>query len=739
MKKTIFLIACQFVITWSFAQSDSTITSKKDSVSIDEMSLEDLMNVPIISASREKEDAFDAPVTSYVITRQEIEKAGSTSIPEALRLCPALFVTEISNGTYDVNIRGLNNAPAFDYAISSKSLLVMIDNRPVFNQLQGGTFWTNLPVDINDIERIEVVAGPSAALYGPNAATGVINIITRRLEKDGFYAYTNSMYDAVTNSAITNGSLGYKIGKFSAIVSGNYNNRRRFVNDYFNTGTNSYENYDDAFKQTQGSIFDKSKLYPNPSQSIDKKGANIFLSYKASDKAKFELDGGINQTNPLSMIAIGIGPTLGYFNANSMNIRARADVYGFTFQASNVNGRQAFLGGIKPYQYDNSTTDFYLDYTYKFKNLLSFRPAISYQDAFITDLPYKDKSITDGIFNGSGNMYNYSGSLKLETTPFKWIRAVAAFRGDRFRYPADKTYLSYEFVLNLKPGENHNIRLVASRAYQGSYIFPTFVDFQNTAVSRFSANKNLDPAKIDLLEAGYRIKITESINADLSLFHQEGTGYYQLLATNWGLIPQGTTLGIRFDLVPTNLDLKTVQNGVTFSLNSVFLANKIQFKPFITLQQTQWLNYSPYQNSPNPLLALVGVPDNLNSKTQYNINSKATPSFYGGFFLNANPITKLNININGYVFDTYSLYGINEQPSSQPSAGSKYAPGANFIPSNASEINAKFMLNAKVSYEVVDKCKVFVNGRNILNNRNREFYGSDQIGAMYMVGINFEY
>jgi iron complex outermembrane receptor protein len=718
----------------AYAQKDSTGV-KKDSISIniEDMSLEDLMNVPIVSASREKEDAFDAPVTSYVVTRQEIEKAGSTSIPEALRLCPALFVTEVTNGVYQVDIRGLNNAPAFDYAILNKTTLVMIDNRPVFNQLQGGTFWANLPVDINDVERIEVVAGPSAALYGPNAVSGVINIITRKLEKKGLYLYTNSQFDAATKSIMANASVGYKFNdKFSMIVSGNYNGRKRFENDFYDNNTQQFVSYDNLNIPSGNPpygipYFQKSNLYPNPNQSVEKKAANLFLDYKHSEKVKFDLASGLEQTSPLSMLTIGIGPSLAYANANSIYIKGRAEVHGFTLQVSNVAGKQSFMSGVPPYQYDYRTTDAYLDYTYKFKNLFSLKPALSYQNAFISDLPYKDPSYgLSGIFNNAATMYNYAGSLKFEITPIKMIRFVAAVRADRFRYPDAKAFLSYEFVLNIKPSENHNIRLVASRSYQGSYIFNTFVDFSN-----FKPNKNLEPAKVDLLEAGYRVKISNFLSADLSLFRQEGTGYSQLLVY---LALNGTSVGP--NLIPSSINLKTIQTGATLSFNTVFLDNKIQFKPFVTIQNTQWQNHSPYSNVPSPYFPNDG---GLNSGNTVNLTSKATPSVYGGFFLNINPISKLNINISSYMYDKYSLYSLYEQPSAFPSAANPTPSYTNFNSTPASNISGKVLLNAKVSYEVIKNLKVFLNARNLTNTKSREFYGSDQIGGMYLVGLNFEY
>src|SRR6188474_3579843 len=73
------------------------------------LSLEELMNIPIESASKKEETLFDAPLSSYTITRSDIDKAGSTSIMEALRLAPGVIVREEANGMYDIHIRGFEN------------------------------------------------------------------------------------------------------------------------------------------------------------------------------------------------------------------------------------------------------------------------------------------------------------------------------------------------------------------------------------------------------------------------------------------------------------------------------------------------------------------------------------------------------------------------------------------------------------------------------------------------------
>ena len=141
-----------------------------------------IMNKSVSSASKKAEDSFKSPLASTVITKAEIRSYGITSIEEALRLIPGMIVQEKTNGMYDVHIRGLNNIPDNQMMIYTENAntLLMIDGRIAHNYATGDVNFEILPIGVEDIERIEVVRGANAALYGPNALNGVINIITEK-------------------------------------------------------------------------------------------------------------------------------------------------------------------------------------------------------------------------------------------------------------------------------------------------------------------------------------------------------------------------------------------------------------------------------------------------------------------------------------------------------------------------------------------------------------------------------
>jgi iron complex outermembrane recepter protein len=136
------------------------------------LSLEDLSNLQITSVSRRGQNISDAPASIFVITADDIRHSGATSLPEILRLAPNLQVARIDSVQYAISARGFNNS------IGNK-LLVLLDGRTIYTPLFSGVFWEMEDAFLQDIERVEVISGPGATLWGANAVNGVINIITR--------------------------------------------------------------------------------------------------------------------------------------------------------------------------------------------------------------------------------------------------------------------------------------------------------------------------------------------------------------------------------------------------------------------------------------------------------------------------------------------------------------------------------------------------------------------------------
>lgn len=140
-----------------------------------DLSIEELANIQVTSVSKKPERLQDAPASVFVITADDIRRAGSRSIPDALRLAPNLHIGQISSHSYSISARGLNGSGNS----GPNKLLVMIDGRSVYAPLFSGVFWDMQDVMLEDIDRIEVISGPGGTMWGVNAVNGVINITTR--------------------------------------------------------------------------------------------------------------------------------------------------------------------------------------------------------------------------------------------------------------------------------------------------------------------------------------------------------------------------------------------------------------------------------------------------------------------------------------------------------------------------------------------------------------------------------
>lgn len=137
------------------------------------LSLEEVMTLEVTSVSRKKQRLMDSAAAVYVVTQEDIRRSGAKNIPDALRMVPGVQVAQMNSNTWSISTRG------FNYIFANK-LLVMMDGRTIYTPLFSGVNWDIQDTLIEDIDRIEVIRGPGAALWGANAVNGVINIITRK-------------------------------------------------------------------------------------------------------------------------------------------------------------------------------------------------------------------------------------------------------------------------------------------------------------------------------------------------------------------------------------------------------------------------------------------------------------------------------------------------------------------------------------------------------------------------------
>lgn len=140
---------------------------------IEDLSINELMQMEVSSASRKSQTLSDTAAAAFIISHEDIRRSGATSIPEALRLAPGIEVAQINSSSWAITARGFNGRYA-------NKLLVLMDGRTLYTPLFSGVFWDLQDTLMEDIERIEVIRGPGAVMWGANAVNGVINIITKK-------------------------------------------------------------------------------------------------------------------------------------------------------------------------------------------------------------------------------------------------------------------------------------------------------------------------------------------------------------------------------------------------------------------------------------------------------------------------------------------------------------------------------------------------------------------------------
>src|SRR5205807_1846799 len=193
----------------------------QNKIDVTTMSVEDLMNMQVTSVSKRTQKVADAAAAVYVITQEDIRRSGATNIPEALRLAPGIQVARIDENKWAISSRGFNGRFA-------DKLLVLIDGRSVYTPLFSGVYWNVQDVMLEDVDRIEVIRGPGATLWGANAVNGVINIITKSAKN--------------TQAGLATAGGGNELRGFSNLRYGGTVNQDAFYRayaKYFNVGSST--------------------------------------------------------------------------------------------------------------------------------------------------------------------------------------------------------------------------------------------------------------------------------------------------------------------------------------------------------------------------------------------------------------------------------------------------------------------------------------------------------------------
>jgi iron complex outermembrane receptor protein len=247
------ICVCALLLVSGVVVSDSPASAQEQTGGLKGLSLEQLGEIEVTTATKQPVQVNRTPAAVYVITQEDIHRSGATSLPEALRLAPGVDVARIDSVKWSIGIRGFGNR-------LSRAVLVLIDGRTVYSPLFHGVYWEVQDTMMEDIERIEVIRGPGGTIWGANAVNGVINIITKKA-KDTKGALV-SAGGGDTNQAFGEARYGGASGDV------NY----RFYGKGFDRGPEYHSDHDrfDDWRREQGGF--RVDLAASPHDSVTVQG-----------------------------------------------------------------------------------------------------------------------------------------------------------------------------------------------------------------------------------------------------------------------------------------------------------------------------------------------------------------------------------------------------------------------------------------------------------------------------------
>lgn len=247
------LICVVLVVIFPLSASGQAPSDPPQQRELKKLSLDQLLNVEVTSVSGKASKLADSPAAVEIITQDMIRRSGARSLPDVLRLTTGLHVASSDGHTWAISARGFNNTAA-------NKLQVLLDGRSLYTPLYSGVFWDVQDTLLEDIDRIEIIRGPGATLWGANAVNGVINIITKSA--------------AETQGTLVSGGGGSMEHGFGAVRFGGKAGDRlhyRSYMKYFDRGALTFPNGNDAgdsMQMDQGGFRIDSELTRNNSLTV---------------------------------------------------------------------------------------------------------------------------------------------------------------------------------------------------------------------------------------------------------------------------------------------------------------------------------------------------------------------------------------------------------------------------------------------------------------------------------------
>ncbi len=521
------------------------------------LSLEELSNIEVTSVSKRAQNLQSAAAAITVVTNEEIRRSGATTVPDALRFVPGLNVAQQSASDWAVSARGFSS-------VNSEKLLVLSDTRSIYTPLFSGVLWDVQDYLLADIDRIEVIRGPGATLWGSNAVNGVINITTKKAQDtQGLLietaAGTNTKLNAAARYGDTaNNGASYRVfGKYvdygDTINDSSHSNddwRLGHVGartDWDVTAADSITVQGDLYRGTLGqlnpSITVIGRQGPTGALDAEVSGGNVLArwQHRIDNDSNFSLRAYYDRTH-----------------RDDPSYRDELDTFSVDFQYAWNWTRQQWLWGLNYQVTDNrneSKIIFDVDPDSSRDQLLGF---------FIQD----QITLTDNLHFTLGTKFEHND-----------------FSGDEWQPSAR---IAWDFT------DRQTLWAAVSRAVR----VPTrlerdiAVDASDPTINpifRLQGNSNFDSEVLVAYEAGYRWQARDNLNLDIAAFHNR---YRDLASLEIGEPYVDTNTG--FTIVPVVNDNKT--DGTTRGIET-----QINYFPLPTWRLVANYSYLDMQLDPRGL------------------------------------------------------------------------------------------------------------------------------------------
>lgn len=455
------------------------------------MPLENLEQVQVSSVSRHPENRFEAPAATTVITADDIRRSGATNVPDILRQVPGLEVAQIDANKWAVTSRGFNREFA-------NKLLVLIDGRSVYTPLFAGTFWDEQDPILEDIERIEVIRGPGATLWGSNAVNGVINIITKKAvaTQGTFVSTTYGTQDKGTTAARFGASqdqVNYRVsGKFRNVDSFDRVNGEDANDDWRSGQTGFRADWNVSTRQSMSLIGNayqgrenRDEFFPGLLSPVA--GAEKFEGFNLL--GRWETNPSLTQNTTLSAYVDHDRRVL----SNALD--ARVDTFDVDFQNSfelTTHNQLTWGLGYRLIQDDIESSP------YGGIKYIAYTPEESANNLYSAFVQNKTALISEKLFLTLGSKFEHNYYTGLEPQPNARLSWLITDR--------QTLWTSVSRAVRIPSRGERTISLVNTALSGGNYL-------------RLVGDSDFDSEKLTAYEVGYRIEPSAAWSFDVATFY----------------------------------------------------------------------------------------------------------------------------------------------------------------------------------------------------------------------------